>query len=626
MNGTTAAISEASSPPADLAGERQNLVLLSLGLALLVVALYLPTLHNGFVNYDDPEYVTRNAHVLQGLNWQSVKWAFGTQRTVANWHPLTWLSHMIDVQVFGLTPWGHHLINVLLMAADTVLLFLFLVGATEKLWRSAAVAALFAVHPLNVEPGAWIAERKQVLCLCFLFLSLIAYSRYARRPSAVRYLIVTLCFTLALMAKVIAIILPFALLLLDYWPLERFSRLPDGTTQNFWKSLLLLTREKIPLFLMTAAASWINLRAQRSEGAVAVAMPLAWRLKNAVYACAMYLWKMLWPARLAVFYPHPQNHLALWQIAAAAAVLLGISAFVWRHRGQKYLTVGWLWYLGTAFPTIGLIQAGRQGMADRYTQLPLIGIFVALVWFVADTFAREPKRKVSPATASAAFAGMLLALALVTHRQIAYWQDSETLFAHALQVTTHNGTAENNLGVALMEKGEMAGAFPHFLAAVQYSPDLGNAHYNLGVLLQRQGHLPEAANEYRLAIAHAGDVQEAAQAHNNLGVIYLSLNNLPIAMDEFGAALALNPNEVNSYLARGTVEFRLGKFDDAIADFTQAALRSRSPMALYWLGRAEEAKGDFARAKGAYQAALQLAPNMQEARTQLESLRALTGQ
>ena len=626
MIGATAAIREASSAPADRSGERQNLVLVCLGLALLVVAVYMPALHNGFVNYDDPEYVTHNAHVLQGINWESVKWAFGTQRTVANWHPLAWLSHMTDVQIFGLSPWGHHLVNILLMAADTVLLFLFLAGATEKLWRSAAVAALFAVHPLNVEPVAWIAERKQVLCLCFLFLALIAYTRYAKRPGAGRYCIVALCFALALMAKVIAVILPFVLLLLDYWPLQRFSRRADEAAENFWKALLLLTREKIPLFLLTAAAAWINLRAQRSEGAVAVAMPFLWRLKNAVYAYAWYLGKMLWPTRLAVFYPHPQNHLALWQVAVAAIVLVAISAFVWRHFAEKYLTVGWLWYLGTAFPSIGLIQAGRQGMADRYAQLPLIGIFAALVWFVADAFEREPKRKLSPAMAGAAFSVILLALALVTHRQIAYWQDSETLFTHALQVTTHNGTAENNLGVALMEKGDMAAAFPHFLAAVQYSPDLGNAHYNFGVLLQRQGHLPEAANEYRLAIAQAGDVQEAAQAHNNLGVIYLSQNNLPAAMSEFAKALALNPNEVNSYLARGTVEFRLQKFDDAIADFTQAATRSRSPLALYWLGRAEEAKGDFPRAKGAYQAALQLAPNMQEARTQLDSLRALIGQ
>jgi tetratricopeptide (TPR) repeat protein len=628
MNGTIAAVTETSSQPSGLSGERQNLVLLSIGLALLVVALYLPALHNGFVNYDDPEYVTRNAHVLQGLNGPSVKWAFGTQGTAANWHPLTWLSHMTDVQVFGLSPWGHHLISVLLMAADTVLLFLFLVGATEQLWRSAAVAALFAVHPLNVEPVAWIAERKQVLCLGFLFLGLIAYSRYAKRPSAARYLVVVLFFALALMAKVIAIVLPFVLLLLDYWPLERFSGGPAESTASasFWKSLLFLAREKIPLFLMTVVAAWINLRAQRSEGAVAVAMPFAWRLKNAFYAYAMYLWKMLWPARLAVFYPHPKNHLGLWQVAIAAIVLLAISAFVWQHRTQKYLPIGWLWYLGTAFPTIGLVQAGRQGMADRYAQLPLIGIFVALVWFVVDAIVGKSNRKILLTIAVAIFAAILLSLAGVAHRQIAHWEDSETLFTHALQVTTLNGTAENNLGVALMEKGNIAGAFPHFLAAVQYSPDLGNAHYNFGVLLQRQGNLPDAANEYRLAIAHAGGVQESAQAHNNLGVIYLSLNNLPVAMTEFTQALALNPNEVNSYVARGTAQFRLGKFDDAIADFTQAASRSRSPLALYWLGRAEEAKGDFPRAKGAYQAALQLNPNMLEARRQLESLRALTGQ
>ncbi len=263
-------------------------------------------------------------------------------------------------------------------------------------------------------------------------------------------------------------------------------------------------------------------------------------------------------------------------------------------------------------------------MADRYAQLPLIGIFIAVVWLVADAMDRRPQ--LSPAVAAAGFAAVLLPLMFVTHRQIGYWKDSETLFTHALQVTTHNGAAEDNLGVAFMEKGDLAAAFPHFLTAVQFSPDLGSAHYNLGVLLQRSGQLPDALTQYRSAISHAADPEEAARAHNNLGVLYLGLNNLTVAKSEFDKAISLNPNELNSYIARGTVEFRLGKFDDAIADFLQASSRARSPLAFYWLGRAEEAKGDFAHAKGAYMAALQMNPGMREARTQLESLQALTGQ
>ena len=608
-----------------LASERQTLILLSLALAVLTFALYLPVLHNGFVNYDDPDYVTRNGRVLQGLNWENVKWAFGTNNSVANWHPLTWLSHMADVEIFGLSAWGHHLINILLMAANSVLLFLFLTATTEKLWRSAAVAAIFAVHPLNVEPVAWIAERKQGLSLFFMFLTLLAYAWYVKRPSVSRYSLVAGLFALALMAKVMIITLPFALLLVDYWPLQRFSPLrADGRPASFWKSFLTLAKEKIPLILITLAVSWVNLVVQRSQGAVAAAMPFSWRLKNAIFSYAEYLWKMIWPARLAVFYPHPENRLPLWEVFVAAVVLVAISALAWKYREKKYVPVGWLWYLGTAFPMIGLVQAGRQGMADRYAQLPLIGIFVAVVWLVAD--AMDRRSELSPAVAAAGFAAVLVTLMFVTHRQIAYWKDSEALFTHALQVTTHNGTAENNLGVAFMEKGDLATAFPHFLAAVQFSPDLGSAHYNLGVLLQRSGQLPDAVTQYRLAISHAGDPGEAAQAHNNLGVLYLGLNNLTVAKAEFDKAISLNPNELNSYIARGTVEFRLGKLDDAIADFLQAGSRARSPLAFYWLGRAEEAKGDFAHAKGAYMAALQMDPSMREARTQLESLQALTGQ
>jgi tetratricopeptide (TPR) repeat protein len=626
MNPVSNAYETESAPAAQgLAPERQTLILISLALFVLTFALYLPALHNGFVNYDDPDYVTRNGRVLQGLNWENVKWAFGTNNSVANWHPLTWLSHMADVEIFGLRPWGHHLINVLLMSANSVLLFWFLAVTTEKLWRSAAVAAIFAVHPLNVEPVAWIAERKQGLSLFFMFLALLAYVWYAKRPRVSRYSLVAVLFVLALMAKVMIISLPFVLLLLDYWPLQRFSSSrADGSPANFWDSFLALAKEKIPLILLTLAVSWINLMVQRSQGAVAAAMPFSWRLKNAIFSYAEYLWKMVWPTRLAVFYPHPENRLPLWEVFVAAVVLVAISALVWKYSEEKYLPVSWLWYLGTAFPMIGLVQAGRQGMADRYAQLPLIGIFIAVVWLVADVVDRRPQ--LSPAVRATGFAVVLFPLMFVTHRQISYWKDSETIFTHALQVTTHNGTAEDNLGVAFMEKGDLAAAFPHFLAAVQFSPDLGSAHYNLGVLLQRSGQLPNAVTQYRSAISHAGDPAEAAQAHNNLGVLYLSLNNLVVAKAEFDKAISLNPNELNSYIARGTVEFRLGKFDDAIADFLQASSRARSPLAFYWLGRAEEAKGDFAHAKGAYMAALQMDPRMSEARTQLESLQALTGQ
>jgi protein O-mannosyl-transferase len=623
MNPTNTAGEKENSARWTFAMDRRSLAIISCALALLVVALYLPALRNGFINYDDPDYVTHNSHVLRGLSWENMKWSFGTNNPAANWHPLTWLSHMLDVQLFGLAPWGHHLINVLLMAADVVLLFLFLTYATEKPLQSVAVAAIFAVHPLNVESVAWVAERKQELSLFFMFLTLIAYVWYAKRPSIPRYFAVAMLFAMALMSKVMVITLPFAMLLLDYWPLHRFTQKTEaGATSSILTVFSSLAKEKIPLFLLSAATAWITVGIHRKEGALTSAMPLSWRLKNAIYSYVVYLSKAVWPTRLAVFYPHPENRLRIWQVGMAVLVLFVISALVWKYREKKYLVMGWLWYLGTAFPMIGVVQSGRQGMADRYEDLPLLGIFIAVVWLVADALS---KRLLSPAVASAAFAALLLLLMILTHRQIGYWKDSVTLFTHAVEVTSHNGIAENNLGVAYMENGDAAAAFPHFLAATQYAPDLASAHYNLGVLLHRQGQLPQAADEYRLAIAHPGEAQEAAQAHNNLGLIYLNLNNLPTAKSEFDKALALNPNEVNSYIARGTALYQLGKMDDAIADFTQAASRSRSPVSYYWLGRAEEAKGDFVRAKGAYRVALQLAPGMQDARTRLESLQALTG-
>jgi tetratricopeptide (TPR) repeat protein len=618
---------ETSTPPEGSLLERlgrdgDSLVLVAFALALLVFVLYLPALRNGFVNYDDPDYLTHNARVLQGLSWENVKWAFGTDNSAANWHPLTWLSHMTDIQVFGLKPWGHHLINVVLMAADVAVLFWFLVAATGEVWQSAAVAAIVAVHPLNVEPVAWVAERKQELSLLFMFLALLAYVSYVKRRNVARYLAVAMLYALALSSKVMTITLPFVLLLLDYWPLDRFHADELRETAGVVKLAIKLAIEKIPLFLLSAAAGWITIGIHRKEGTLTATMPLVWRLKNVVYSYAVYLWKAVWPTRLAVFYAHPENRLPLWQVTVAALLLLAISGLVWRHRASKPLTVGWLWYLGTAFPMIGLIQSGRQGMADRYADLPLIGIFIAVVWLAADG---AKKRKLSPALAAATLAAILLPLIFLTHRQIAYWKDSETLFTHAVEVTTNNGLAENNLGAALMDEGHPAAAFPHFLAAVRYSPDLASAHYNLGVLLHKQNQLQEAANQYRLAIAHAGDAVEAAQAQNNLGVLYLGLNNLPVAKSEFDKAIALNPNEVNSYLARGNIEFQLGDVDAALTDFSEAASRAPTPASLYWLGRAEEAKGDLSHAKGAYQAALQMAPGMTEARTRLESLQTLAG-
>jgi Tfp pilus assembly protein PilF len=600
------------------------LLLLALALALGTSALYAPAIRNGFVNFDDPDYVTRNANVLQGLTTPNIVWAFGTDNPAANWHPLTWISHMLDVTWFGLNPAGHHFTNVLLFTLDVVLLFLFLELATGRPFRSAVVAALFAVHPLNVESVAWVAERKSVLCLLFLFLALWAYVWYTHKPSAPRYLLVSFLFVLALMAKIMVITFPFLLLLLDYWPLERFAPTdPPSEPPPLLPTFRKLVLEKAPLLLLAAGGGAMTLFVHHKEGTLTTAMPFLWRFKNAVYSYLAYLGKVIWPVRLAVFYPHPENSLPWAKVALAALVLAVITTLVWRFRKNRYLAVGWLWYLGALAPMIGIIQSGRQGMADRYACISLIGLSIAIVWFLGDLAAHLHVNR----GLTVAFSVLLLSpYAYLTRVQIAYWHDSYTLFTRALQVTSNNGMAENNLGAALMEMGRAPLALPHFEAAVRLIPSLASAHYNLAVLLQGQNQLDEAARQYQITIALSSDRLEAAQAHNNLGALYLQTRNFAAAIPEFNQAIALNPSEQNSYLGRGMIEQQSWNYDAAIADLSRAAQIAPSPFALYWLGRTFENKGDFQRAATAYRAALQLAPGMADARARLQVLQPQPGE
>ena len=605
--------------------ERILIFLLAVLLAVGTAVLYAPSLHNGFVNFDDPYYVTRNAHVLQGVTWRNLVWAFGTNdNPSANWHPLTSISHMLDVQWYGTNPAGHHFTNIFLHTLDVVLLFLVLQSITGLAFRSASVAALFALHPLNVESVAWIAERKAVLCVMFLLLALWAYGWYTRKPGLVRYLCVVLFFALGLMSKIMVIALPFGLLLLDYWPLRRLPNPGEpGEVRPFLSAFRTLVIEKIPLLLLAAAGGWMTLYVHRKEGALTAAMPLSWRLRNVIYSYLKYIGKAIWPSRLAVFYPHPENSLAWWKVIAAAVVLVGISAIVWRFRAKHYLLFGWLWYLGTMFPMIGLVQSGRQGMADRYMHIPMHGIIIALVWLLADWATRL---KLNQGFVAASFFILVSPYVYLTHKQIGYWHDSYTLFTHTLEVTKNNGIAENNLGVALQEMQKPQLAAQHFEAAARLIPELAQAHYNLAVLLQRQNRPEEAAQEYHRAIAVSSDPLETAQAHNNLGILYMDVKNNAAAMTELNMAIALNPDEQNSYIGRGIIELQSWNYDAAIADFSRAAAIAPSPQACFWLGRAFEGKGAFARAANAYAAALQLAPGMADARARLEALQSKAGE
>jgi protein O-mannosyl-transferase len=593
-------------------------LLLAFLLAMATFALYLPSLQNGFINYDDPAYVTKNLHVQQGITLESISWAF--KATVeANWHPLTWISHMVDFQLFQLNPGGHHLTNLLLHILNVVLLFLLLRNATGHIWRSAFVAALFALHPLNVESVAWIAQRKSLLCTLSMFLAIWAYYRYVHRPNLLRYTAVAGFLTLALMAKPMVVTLPFVLLLLDYWPLARIPHPSWKTRREFVAVIARLTAEKVPLFLIAIASAVITVYAQRRGGAVGTlsALPLTLRLKNALYSYLSYILSGISPSRLAVFYPHPENSLVWWKVGVAVLFILGLTAIVWRARERRYLLTAWLWYLGTLIPVIGIVQVGRQASADRYVYVPFIGLFIMVVWITADWSARVRTARIPTIVVGVL---VLSCYSYIAWRQIGYWKSSYTLFAHALDVTQGNGIAEEHLGLALCEQGHFDLAIPHFAAAVRLTPDLPTPHYNLGTLMLQRGRMDDAMREYKLALSHVSDPLEGAQIHNNLGVVLLETKQLPAAVDEFNAAIALDPNHQKSFIGRGNAEYEAGNFEAALSDFTHASRLEPSSMALFWMGRTFQEKGDVKSAVGAYEAALQIAPDMRAARNQLEVL------
>ncbi len=588
--------------------QRTTLALVGLTLFLGTLALYYPALHNGFVDYDDPAYVTSNWQVQQGFTSRNLAWAF-TSTAEANWHPLTWISHMLDVQLFDLRPAGHHAQSIFWHAVNVLLLFLLLAKATGFVGRSALVAGLFAVHPLNVESVAWVAERKTVLCTFFLLLALAAYVWYTKRPRASRYLLVSLLFALALMAKPMAITLPFALLLLDFWPLQRFPE----------TALSKLVVEKTPLLALSAASAAITLYAQRIGGAIGSTALLtpAMRLKNAIYSYLIYIEKAVLPSRLAVFYPHPEGSLALWKVMGAVVLLIMVTAVFWHFRERRYLLVGWLWFLGTLAPMIGIVQVGRQAWADRYAYLPLWGLFVIAIWLAAEGTTRISLSRGAQVVIALA---VLLGYAVTAHIQIGYWRDSYTLFAHALQVTEANPIAEDNLGSALLEMRRPDLAQSHLERAIQLMPTLATAHYNLGTLLQRQNEMDRAQREYQWALQYGSDARELAQTHNNLGVLFDQLGRRDQALAEFSQAIALNPHEQNSLVSRGLIEHEEGKLDAALQDFARAAQVTPSPLALYWQGRVLEEKGQLTAAAEAYQSVLKLAPNFGDTQVRLENM------
>ncbi len=585
---------------------RTLLVVLLLSLATLLA--YMAAVDNGFV-FDDAVYVSENEHLADGLTVSALGWALGTGYA-SNWHPLTWVSHLIDVELFGLDPAGHHLSGLLLHLASTLLLFFVLRSMTRTTWRSGLVAALFAVHPLHVESVAWISERKDVLSAFFWFLTMAAYTIYVRQGGVLRYTLVVLCFALGLMAKQMLVTLPFALLLFDVWPLERLSyRRGSGFGPELRARLI----EKIPLFLLTLAATVATFIAQNRAGAVGdlTRFPVGDRLANAVVSYVAYLGKLLWPVDLAAFYPY-RFTLPLWQVGGALVILVVITALALRVVDRRpYVPVGWLFYLGTLVPVIGLVQLGEQAMADRYTYIPAVGIFILASWWSHDIARRAAGLKIA---ISVSWAVALVLLTQTTFIQVTRWHDNVALFTHALQVTRDNYFAHDILGFELVSRQRLEDAVPHFTAALQSRPDHAMSHNNLGRALISLGEFPGAVSHLRQAVASSPEV---SAFHLNLAFALTGEGHLDAAREEFAAAVRLNPDAAASGLGFeralahfGAILLRGQQYPAATAILSRVVAMSRDmPDAEVSLAHALLAQGQVAEAEIHYRRAVELQPD-----------------
>ena len=600
-------------------------------LTLFTLLLYWPSTNNDFVNCDDPVYVLLNQHVIGGLTFENVTWAASTGYN-HNWHPLTWLSHMTDCQLFGLNPSAHHLTSPLLHVLNTILVFVFLRLLTGAVWRSFMVAALFGWHPLHVESVAWVSERKDVLSCCFGLLSLIFYVHFVRsktgNPKSVtrNYLLSLGCLALGLMSKPMLVTWPFVLLLLGYWPLRRISELRFRSSDL--KPLLL---EKIPFLGLSTIVSIVTYHVQKQGGSLGMAenLPVAARASNAIVSYCRYLGKLFWPTDLAVFYPHP-GHWPVADVVLAATLLLGITAFVFIQRGKfPFLLMGWLWFLGTLVPVIGLVQVGDQAMADRYTYIPSLGIFILIIWGGFEVTKPWPK----PELARWGVGLAALSLCVVfTREQLGFWRNGEILFRHTLAVTRNNYFAQSGLGVALYHQGKIDEAILHYQESLKLRPtdadtlsnlatalaDCGRnneaiaayqaglkiqpadpaLHNNLGTVLAQNGQPDAAIREYQEAIRLQPDF---ASAHKNIANTLLNLNRIDEAIKHYQEAIHNQPNDPESLNNWGVALFKHGQIDEALIQYKKsielkpnyADARNNLAAALFNLGRIDEAIAQF---------------------------------
>jgi protein O-mannosyl-transferase len=544
-----------------------------------------------FVNFDDDLYITKNLRVQAGLTAKNVVWALSST-DLANWHPLTWLSHMLVVQLFGMNPGFHHLTNLFFHIANALLIFLIFNKVTGAPWRSFCLALLFALHPLNVEPVAWVSERKGVLSTFFWMLTMWSYIRYVERPVLDRYLLVFLFFILGLMAKPMIVTLPFVLLLIDFWPLKRFKLLTSGSIFNFhagkktpnaegmiqtgntsgydsYSTSQLSLRpvfEKTPLFILSVVSCAVTYFVQNSAGAVRSleVIPLKSRIANALVSYVTYIGKTVYPQSLAVFYPYPVI-IPWWKVIGACSILISVSYLAWKSFSKyPYILVGWLWYLGTLLPVIGLVQVGSQAMADRYAYVPVIGLFIIIVWGVTDLIESWNYHRIM---ISLVATGVMVILSIMTIIQVGCWKNSYKLFNHALETTSNNAPAHNNFGNALVEQNKDEEAGRHYAEALRINPYYAEAHYNLGNFLGIQGKYDEAINHYYAALKTNPRFKKA---HYNLGNVLAKVGRVAEAMRHFTETIRIDPGYAEAYNNLGVVLSKVGKLKEATSCFRRA--------------------------------------------------------
>ena len=589
-------------------------ILVCLALVVITLAVYLQAGNHEFLSFDDTQYVTRNPHVSSGINGKNIVWAF-TSVDAFNWHPVTWLSHMADAQLYGLNPRGHHVTNVIIHIVSSLLLLLFLLRCTGSLWQSSFVAFLFALHPLHVESVAWVAERKDVLSALFWFLTLFFYSEYVAQQKTGLYLLALFSFIVGLMSKPMLVTLPLVMCLMDYWPLDRYRRDEQEQRPHHRAGKLLpILKEKIPFLACSLLSMIITLYAQNRGGAVIGLNVISFRLRteNALIAYVNYIIKTLWPSDLAVYYPFPPT-ISLWHVFGSLFVLLLISAAsILARRRYPFFAVGWFWFLVTLVPVIGLVQVGRQSMADRYSYLPQTGLFIMAAWGVPLLINKMRYRKGILALLAST---VIIASTALTWQQLGYWRDSISLYRHTLQVTSDNYLIHYNLGVDLAEKGDLDSAIQNYRAALRISPNYSEAHNNLGLALAQKGDLDVAIQEYQVTLRLSpNDVK----VHYNLGNVLAQKGNLDAAIREYQIALQIDPGNADAHISLGNALAQKGSPEAAIREYRIATRINPDNFDSHNnLGVALANKGDLDSAIQEYRAALWIAPDNEDAHNNL---------